>query len=79
MSDSPVFITSEVDRSLSNPGQALAYKVGQQHIQALHEQARQALGPRFDLRRFNNAVIDQASLPLDVLSQQVEDWITADG
>ena len=59
MSKSPVFITSEVDRYLSNPGQAL--------------------GPRFDLRRFNNAVIDQGSLPLDVLSQQVEDWVKAGG
>ena len=77
--ESPVFITSEVDRYLSNPGQALAYKVGQLHILALRERARQALGPRFDLRRFNNAVIDQGSLPLDVLSQQLEDWITASG
>ena len=77
--ESPIFITSEVDRYLSNPGQALAYKVGQLHILALRERARQALGPRFDLRRFNNAVIDQGSLPLDVLSQQVEDWITAGG
>ena len=48
VSESPVLITSEVDRYLSNPGQALAYKVGQLHILALRERARQALGPRFD-------------------------------
>lgn len=77
--ESPAFITSEVDRYLSNPGQALAYKVGQLHILALRERARQALGPGFDLRRFNNAVIDQGSLPLDMLSQQVADWVRAGG
>ena len=73
--ESPVFVSSEVDRYLSNPGQALAYKVGQLHILALRERARQALGPRFDLRRFNNAVIDQGALPLDVLSAQIDAWI----
>ena len=72
--ESPVFVTSEVDCYLSNPGQALAYKVGQLHILALRERARQALGSRFDLRRFNNAVIDQGALPLDVLSAQIDDW-----
>ena len=77
--ESPVFITSEVDRYLSIPGQALAYKVGQLHILALRERARQALGPRFDLRRFNNAVIDQGALPLDVLSVQIGDWVGAGG
>ena len=77
--ESPVFVTSEVDRYLSNPGQALAYKVGQLHILALRERARQALGPRFDLRRFNNAVIDQGALPLDVLSLQIDDWAAAGG
>ena len=77
--ESPVFVTSEVDRYLSNPGQALAYKVGQLHILALRDKARQSLGPRFDLRRFNNAVIDQGSLPLDLLTQQIEDWAQAGG
>ena len=77
--ESPVLVTSEVDRYLSNPGQALAYMVGQLHILALRERARQALGARFDLRRFNNAVIDQGSMPLEVLSQQIEDWLTAGG
>jgi len=53
--------------------------VGQRHNPALRDQARQALGPRFDLRRFNKAVIDQGSRPLDVLSQQIEDWTLAGG
>ena len=77
--ESPVFITSEVDRYLSLPGQALAYKVGQLHILALRERARQALGLRFDLRRFNNAVIDQGALPLAVLSALIDGWIDSGG
>ncbi|MEK8053169.1 DUF885 domain-containing protein [Ideonella sp. DXS22W] len=76
--ESPVFMTAEVDRYLSQPGQALAYMVGQLHILALRDQARQALGAGFDLRRFNNAVIDQGALPLDVLSTQIADWTAAE-
>lgn len=77
VAESPVFVESEVDRYLSNPGQALAYMVGKQHIVGLREKARQALGARFDLRRFNNAVIDQGALPLDVLTTQIDEWIGA--
>ena len=75
--ESPVFVQAELDRYLSNPGQALAYQVGQQHILGLRSRARQTLGPRFDARRFNNAVIDQGALPLDVLTAQIGDWIGA--
>ncbi len=76
--ESPVFMTAEVDRYLSQPGQALAYMVGQLHILQLRAQARQALGTRFDLRRFNNAVIDQGALPLPLLSAQIADWTAAE-
>ena len=68
------FIESEVDRYLSNPGQALAYMVGQVKIIELRERARAALGQRFDLRRFHNAVLDQGALPLDVLDHQIDEW-----
>lgn len=68
------FIESEVDRYISNPGQALAYMVGQVKIIELRERARVALGERFDLRRFHNAVLDQGALPLDVLDQRIADW-----
>ncbi len=77
VAESPVFIEAEVDRYLSNPGQALAYMVGKKHIVAQRDKARQALGARFDARRFNNAVIDQGALPLDVLTTQIDEWITA--
>lgn len=66
---------AEVDRYLVWPGQATAYKVGERHIRALRERARAALGERFDLRRFHNAVLDGGALPLDVLTQQIDGWI----
>ncbi|HWI82239.1 DUF885 domain-containing protein [Ramlibacter sp.] len=69
------FVTSEVDRYTSIPGQALGYMVGKLKIAELRERAQQRLGPRFDLRRFHNAVIDQGALPLDVLERVIEDWI----
>ena len=72
--ENPIFMTAEVDRYISTPAQALAYMTGQLHILDERERARQALGGRFDLRRFNNAVIDHGALPLDVLSAQLRDW-----
>jgi uncharacterized protein (DUF885 family) len=77
--ESPVFVGAEVDRYLSNPGQALAYMVGQQHILGLRREAQAALGPRFDARRFNNAVVDQGALPLPVLSEQIRLWLARQG
>ena len=69
------FAEAEVDRYLVMPGQATAYKVGELRILALRERARAALGPRFDIRRFHNAVIDHGALPLTVLDQVIDDWI----
>jgi uncharacterized protein (DUF885 family) len=70
-------IQSEVDRYISTPGQALAYKVGQLTILQLRQRAQKALGPKFDLRAFHDQVIDSGALPLDVLSDRIDDWITA--
>jgi hypothetical protein len=69
---------AEVDRYIAQPGQALGYKIGQLRIQALRDKAQAALGPRFDLRRFHNAVIDNGPLPLAVLDREVERWIAAE-
>ena len=71
------FLSSEVDRYTSVPAQALSYMVGQLKIRELRERAATALGPRFDLRRFHNAVIDSGPLPLDVLEGVIDDWIAA--
>ena len=71
------FVASEVDRYTSWPGQALAYMVGKLKFDALRDKAKTALGSRFDLRKFHNAVLDQGALPLTVLERVVDDWIAA--
>jgi uncharacterized protein (DUF885 family) len=68
-------IQSEVDRYISTPGQALAYKVGQLTILQLRDRAQKALGPNFDLRAFHDQVVDAGALPLDVLSDRIDAWI----
>jgi uncharacterized protein (DUF885 family) len=70
-----VDLQSETDRYMVIPGQGLAYKVGQLKILELRERAKQALGDRFDLRDFDDVVVDSGALPLDVLSDQVDAWI----
>jgi uncharacterized protein (DUF885 family) len=68
-------VQSEVDRYISWPGQALAYKIGQLEFLKLREEARQKLGNKFDIRSFHDEALDSGPLPLDVLQTRVEDWI----
>jgi uncharacterized protein (DUF885 family) len=65
-------ITNEVDRYIAWPGQALAYKVGQLEILRLRDEAQARQGGDFDIRRFHDAVLGPAPLPLGVLRQVVE-------
>jgi uncharacterized protein (DUF885 family) len=74
----PEFATAEVDRYIVIPGQATGYKVGEIRIKALRARARKELGDKFDLRRFHNAVIDDGAVPLDVLEEQISEWIGAE-
>jgi uncharacterized protein (DUF885 family) len=74
----PEFAVAEVDRYIVMPGQATAYKIGELRIKALRAKARAELGDAFDLRRFHNAVIDHGALPLDVLDDQITEWIAAE-
>ena len=68
---------SETERYMAIPGQALAYKIGQLKISELRARAEQALGPRFDVRKFHTAVLADGALPLDVLEAKIDRWIAA--
>ncbi|GAB3066781.1 DUF885 family protein [Stenotrophomonas tumulicola] len=68
-------VTTEVDRYISWPGQALSYKLGEIAIVRLRAQAEQELGDKFDVKAFHDAVLQQGSVPLPVLEQQIHAFI----
>lgn len=72
-------IVKEVERYITNPGQATSYKIGELKIEELRAKARAALGDKFDIKDFHAVVLGSGSVPLDVLEDQVNAWIAAGG
>ena len=68
-------IEIEVDRYISWPGQALAYKLGEMSIRKLRSEAETSLGTGFDLRRFHDTLLGLGSVPLPVMEAEMRDWI----
>lgn len=72
-------IGKEVERYITNPGQATSYKIGELKIEELRHKAEATLGDRFDIKDFHAVVLGSGSVPLDVLADQVNAWIAAGG
>ena len=71
----PMEVASEVDRYCSWPGQACGYKVGHSEINRQRERATTSLGPKFDVKAFNDTVVLGGNVPLDVLAKNVDQYI----
>ena len=70
-------LRSEVDRYFTYPGQATAYKVGELKILTLRRKAQVALGPKFEIRDFHEAILVSGALPLNMREAQIEAYISS--
>ena len=73
--ESEASITSEVERYMAIPGQALSYKIGQLKIIELRHKAEKDLGSKFDIRKFHAEVLESGVMPLALLEKKIDDWI----
>ncbi|WP_282165906.1 DUF885 domain-containing protein [Cellulophaga baltica] len=74
-SESEAGITSEIERYMANPGQALSYKIGQLKIIELRAKAEKELGDKFDIKEFHNQVLETGCVPLALLENKINSWI----
>jgi uncharacterized protein (DUF885 family) len=69
-------VVSEVDRYITWPGQALAYKTGELKIRELRARAEKQLGNNFDIREFHDKILENGALPLSVLEDVIDTWLS---
>ena len=67
-------IEVEVDRYIAMPGQALAYKIGELKILEIREKAKKTLGPKFEIRKFHDRLLEHGALPLNILEDVMNQW-----
>ncbi len=72
-------VVAEIERYIVEPGQACAYKIGMTKILELRDYAKARLGPRFDIRQFHRAVLQDGAEPLAILDGRVRAWVAAQG
>lgn len=70
-------ITSEVERYIAIPGQALSYKIGQRAISNIRNKAEQQLGDKFDVRKFHTQILIDGALPMPILENKIQQWVVA--
>ena len=73
--ESEARITSEIERYMANPGQALSYKIGQLKIRELRANAEKKLGDNFDIREFHSQILESGCIPLALLEDKINNWI----
>ena len=74
--ESEASVTSEIERYMANPGQALSYKIGQMKIRELREKAKAELGDKFDIRKYHDQVLETGCVPLELLENKIDNWIS---
>ena len=75
--ESEAGITSEIERYMANPGQALSYKIGQLKIRELRSNAEQKLGDNFDIKIFHEKVLESGCIPLQLLEEKINKWVSS--